>query len=240
MQRLRTDQIKPIKVAQTAHGLVVGNLVRFDGTNWVKAQADSAVNAEVVGFVVEIYDANSFGLASIGYLSGLSGLTVGEVYFLSPTTAGTMTATRPTTAGQVDKPVFQATSTTAGYILNSRGIVLGAGSTSPGSSITKVVALTDDVTISPNCGTTDLGTVTIAGNRTIANPTGTPTDDQKLRFRIKQDATGSRLLTWGSAYRFVGGVTPTLTTTASKIDLVGFNYNAADSKWDCTSFIPNI
>ncbi len=99
----------------------------------------------------------------------------------------------------------------------------------------RVVALTDGATITPNCDTTDIGKVTIAGNRTIANPSGTPVAGQKLILRIKQDTTGSRTITWGSNYRFAGGTAPTLTTTASKTDYLGFIYNSDDTKWDCVA-----
>ena len=99
----------------------------------------------------------------------------------------------------------------------------------------RVVALTDGATIAVNADTTDEGKVTIAGNRTISNPTGTPAAGQQLILRIKQDATGSRTITWGSAYRFSGGTAPTLTTTASKTDYLGFIYNSDDTKWDCVA-----
>jgi hypothetical protein len=98
----------------------------------------------------------------------------------------------------------------------------------------RVVALTDGATITPNSDTTDIGTVTIAGNRTMAAPTGTPTDGQQLMLRVKQDATGSRTITWNAIYRFSTDVpNPTLSTAASKTDYAGFQYNAADSVWDC-------
>jgi hypothetical protein len=52
-----------------------------------------------------------------------------------------LTATNPTTAGQVSKPLLQADSTTSGYILNLRGIVV------PAASITYyAVQLVDDST----------------------------------------------------------------------------------------------
>jgi hypothetical protein len=98
-----------------------------------------------------------------------------------------------------------------------------------------VVALTDGATINTDASLGHLFTVTLGGNRTMANPTN-PTSGQKIIYRLKQDATGSRTITWGAAFRFGTDVTsPTLTTTASKTDYVGFIYNAADSKWDCVA-----
>lgn len=97
----------------------------------------------------------------------------------------------------------------------------------------RVVSLTDAATITPNSATTDLGAVTLGGNRTMAAPTGSPVTGQLLTLRVRQDATGSRTLTWDSIYRFSGGVAPTLTTTAGKVDYIQFVYNNTDTKWDC-------
>jgi hypothetical protein len=115
-------------------------------------------------------------------------------------------------------------------VVNDAGDTITVNNTGP-----RVVALTDGATITPNADTTDIGKVTIAGNRTIANPTGTLTGGQRLILRIKQDATGSRTITWGSNFRFTGGTAPTLTTTASKTDYLGFIYNSDDTKWDCVA-----
>ena len=98
----------------------------------------------------------------------------------------------------------------------------------------RVVALTDGATITPNADTTDIGTVTLGGNRTMAAPTGTPTGGQQIQFRVKQDGTGTRTLAWNAIYRFGTDVTqPVLTTTPAKTDYIGFQYNLADTKWDC-------
>lgn len=98
----------------------------------------------------------------------------------------------------------------------------------------RVVALTDGANIATNSDNGDLFTVTLGGNRTMDNPTGTPTDGQQIMYRIAQDGTGSRTISWGSAFRGSTDLPlPTLTTTASKTDYVGFQWNATDSKWDC-------
>ena len=96
-----------------------------------------------------------------------------------------------------------------------------------------VVALTDAVTITVDASLGNIFTVTLGGNRTMGAPSN-PVNGQKIFFRIRQDATGSRTITWDAAYRFGTTVTsPTLTTTAAKTDYIGFTYNSTDSKWDC-------
>ncbi len=93
--------------------------------------------------------------------------------------------------------------------------------------------MADGATVTPNADTTELGAVTLGGNRTFAAPTGAPDDGQQLQFRVKQDATGSRTITWNAVYRFSTDLpAPVLTTTALKTDYVVFQWNAADAKWD--------
>ncbi len=121
-------------IAQTGHGLVVGDVVRFNGTNYVKAQANSAANAEVVGIVSAVAGVNNFTLTVIGQVTGLSGLTAGTTYFLSPSSSGALTATEPSSTGQVSKPLLIAYTTTDGYFFDWRGEVLtpgGGGTTGP-------------------------------------------------------------------------------------------------------------
>lgn len=109
-------------ISQTSHGLAVGDVVRLSGTSYVEAQATSEANAEVVGIVSAVADANTFTLTTGGYVEGLSGLTAGVVYYLSET-AGQLTTTEPT----ISKPLLVASSTTTGWFFNMRGLTGGGG-----------------------------------------------------------------------------------------------------------------
>jgi len=70
----------------------------------------------------------------------------------------------------------------------------------------------------------------MSANTTIASPTGTPVQGQKLIYRFTDDGT-SRTLTWNAIFRAIGITLPTA-TTASKLLYVGCLYNSTDSKWD--------
>ena len=61
---------------------------------------------------------------------------------------------------------------------------------------------------------------TLGGNRTLA--LSNPTDNQIFTLILKQDATGSRTVTWWAGIVWVGGVTPTLTTAVNKRDIFTF------------------
>jgi len=79
--------------------------------------------------------------------------------------------------------------------------------------------------------------ITLAGNGTISNPTNA-VDGRVLVFRLRQDATGSRIPVWDTKYTFVGDLaTVTLSTAANAIDRVAFEYDSTNDKWYCISFI---
>jgi hypothetical protein len=113
-------------VTQVSHGLSVGDVIKSTGANtYGKAQADSAVNAEVVG-VVTIVDGDEFTFISHGIItSGVPAEVAGSVMFLSPSTAGAMTTTEPSTVGQVSKPIMIILENgTKALVQNFRGIEL--------------------------------------------------------------------------------------------------------------------
>ena len=96
-----------------------------------------------------------------------------------------------------------------------------------------VVALTDASTISVNAALGNTFRVTLGGNRTMGTPSN-PADGQMILFEVAQDLTGSRTLAWSSAYLFTTGLpAPTLTTTASFVDVIGFKYASSAAKWRC-------
>lgn len=137
-------------ISQTSHGFSVGNWLYYTGSAYAKAKADSDSTAEVLGVVSVVTDANTFTLLHVGEVTGLSALTAGTTYYLSAATAGAITATEPTTSGHVSKPVFVAVSTTAGVVIQSRGVVVGGGSSS-GTSSTEWASYTP--TLSAGFGT---------------------------------------------------------------------------------------
>lgn len=79
---------------------------------------------------------------------------------------------------------------------------------------------TDGATVTFNMSESNVHTVTLGGNRTLA--VSNTSVGQSFVVRLIQDGTGSRTVTWFSTIKWPGGTTPTLTTTAAKIDVFGF------------------
>jgi len=97
----------------------------------------------------------------------------------------------------------------------------------------RVVLVANARTITPDVDTTDIAeqfnTQTI-GALTIANPTGTPTNCQRLMIRLKSDAV--QTFTWGTTYQGSTDIAlPSATSGAGKYDYLTFMYNSTSGKW---------
>jgi len=91
-----------------------------------------------------------------------------------------------------------------------------------------ITTLTDGATVTPDFATSNNYTLTLGGNRTIANPTNL-TAGQSGSIFLVQDGTGSRTAAWGSYWDFAGGTAPTLTTTASAVDRIDYVVRSSTS-----------
>jgi hypothetical protein len=85
----------------------------------------------------------------------------------------------------------------------------------------------DATTVTFDVNEANVHTVTLGANRIFA--ISNETAGQKFMIRILQDGTGSRTVTWFSTIKWAGGSAPTLTTTASKADVVGFLVTGTDT-----------
>jgi hypothetical protein len=91
-----------------------------------------------------------------------------------------------------------------------------------------VSALTDGATITADFALANNFSVTLGGNRTLANPTNL-TVGQSGVIKVTQDGTGSRTLAYGSNWDFAGGTVPTLTTTANAVDILAYYVDGASN-----------
>jgi hypothetical protein len=157
----------------------------------------------------------------------LTGLLAGDGSVVSVATIG---AGLQFTAGQL---------AVSGVVLTTTAQTIAGVKTFNDALDLAIQDLTDGATIAVDAATGPKFAVTLGGNRTIANPTGA-VDGRVIIFRLRQDGTGTRVVTWGSDYRFRGDLAAanvTLSTAANLVDRVAFEYVAADTKWDCISFI---
>ena len=127
----------------------------------------------------------------------------------------TLTVTDPTADRTITLP--DATTTVAGLAV--------AQSFTKAQRGTPVV-LQDQATVAVDLSLGNNFTLTLAGNRTLGAPTNV-TAGQSGVIVVTQDGTGSRTLAYNSVYKFAGGTAPTLTTTASAVDVLAYYVESA-------------
>ena len=111
--------------------------------------------------------------------------------------------------------------------------VVGLGETTSADQLegryaVEIATLTDAATITPDFGANQNFTVTLADNRTLANPTNIVVGQTGSIF-VVQDATGSRTLSFGTYYDFTGGTAPTLSSGAAAVDRIDYIVRTATS-----------
>jgi hypothetical protein len=89
-----------------------------------------------------------------------------------------------------------------------------------------ITALTDGATITADFALANNFSVTLGGNRTLANPTN-QTAGASGCIWITQDGTGSRTLAYGSNWDFSGGTAPTLSTAAAAVDCLVYSVQSS-------------
>lgn len=200
--------------------LAVGDVVCLvaGSNNTVKrAKADDATARPPLGIVTAISGATC-SVAGPGMLAeGLTGLVAGTTYYLS-TTAGGMVSTVPT----YPYIVGVAISTTRMQVVTQPQIGVVP------RSITDLGNISSG-TLSINAALADIFTCTLTASATLAFSGAS--DGRTVTVRIRQDATGSRTLTFPASVSLGPISSPALTTTANALDILGFQYSAALTKW---------
>jgi len=180
-----------------------------------------------------LYSGGALGTPSSGTLTNCTGLPVAGITSSTSTALGvgsielghaSDTTLSRSAAGEVDiegKQILTEDNTVT--VTNKR-------------MTSRIWSAASDAT--PDINSDDYDAVTITAQATAitdVNVTGTPTNFQKLIFRIKDNGT-ARAITWGSDFEAKGVALPT-TTTKSKVLTVGFIWDSVTSKWGCVASV---
>lgn len=169
------------------------------------------------------------GASISGYLSTA---TASSTYapLASPTFTGTVTipagasisgylptATAASTYAPLASPTFTGTVTIPAGASISGYAALASAQSFTAAQRGSITALTDGATITPDFATANNFSITLGGNRTLANPTNL-TAGQSGSIVITNG--GSYTLAFGAYWKFPGGTAPSL--TASGVDVLAY------------------
>lgn len=134
-------------------------------------------------------------------------------------TTTTAAAALPKAGGTLSGAIVAADQIISAPVLKDIGETCVANAT---SGATDTIDLTDgnvhNVTLTANC------------TFTFSNPPASGTSGTFTLF-LNQDGTGSRTATWPGSVKWAGGTAPTLTTTASRTDILVFTTIDAGVIW---------
>jgi hypothetical protein len=228
--------------------LASGDVLRYNGTNWVNhafSFADIAGSitagqepATTVNAVTN--DTNIHGSIFTQNLTlswaGLLGLARGGTNADLSATGGAHQVLRQSSSGAA-VTVGQLASTD---LSDSSSLVILTGSqTLTDKRVTpRIVSLVDATSFTLDTDNADQCTqvnTQAAGTLTANAPSGSPTEGQKIIFRIK--STNVQTYSWNAVFRgSTSVVLPTASSGGGLTDYLGFIYNNPDSKWDLVAY----
>ena len=165
----------------------------------------------------KIYTIEGGALTEQPYLATTGGTVTGN---LEIGTAGSLTFEGATADGfETTIAVVDPTADRVATLPDATGTValLSLAQSFTAAQRGTISALTDGATITADFAVANNFSVTLGGNRTLANPSN-QTAGQSGCIWITQDGTGSRTLAYGSQWDFTGGTAPTLSTAAAAVD----------------------
>ena len=186
----------------------------------LKPDATGASGFNVTGGNIVFATAPSAGYAFFGVvLAGADYVNVGVSYPAGTVNAPSITFSDSKQCGfylSSTNELSVSTSGTQRLIFGSSGTI-----TAKSAAIGQPVTLTSSPSITPDFSVGNNFALTLGTNTTLNNPSNL-TAGQSGVIVITQDATGGRTMAFGSAFKFAGGVAPTLTTNANAVDVLSF------------------
>lgn len=194
------------------------------------------ITSGAVRKTIAFLESPSFTTPSLG---AATATTINKVTITPPTTSATLTIADGKVLTSSNTLTFAGTdSTTITFQGTDTYVGRATTDTLTNKRVTPRITTITPSTATPTINTDNCDSVTIPAlahdiNTMTTNLSGSPTNFQKLIFRIKDDST-PRAITWGASFAAKGVALPT-TTVSSKLLTVGFIYDSVAGSWGCVA-----
>ena len=179
--------------------------------------AVTSINAAHTSTTDRLVAASTALATSIANVSSTMATSIANVSAALATSIGT----RLPLAGGTLTGILSATDVYVSALAVGTNALLGKDIHIEKAAVADIQALTDGTNISVDFNVGQNFTVTLAGNRTLDNPTNCVAGQVGSIF-ITQDGTGNRTLAYGSSWDFAGGTAPVLSTDAAAVDRLDY------------------
>jgi len=152
--------------------------------------------------------------------------------FLTITTVGVQTYSIKSLRSTAGLSIQQNGTEVIGIGPNRNVTIAAAATNTPaltilGSAATTSSAVTFHATaMTLDCTRSNVFTTTFTANVTVAPTISNPQDGQTFSWIIKQDATGTRTMTWPTTFKWPGGTVGVLSTAVNAVDMVTCTYRS--------------
>ena len=201
-------------------GAEIPNAAAITSINAAHTSTNNALVAASAALATSIDTANTRITSVSDFAVALSATLAASIANVSSTMA-TSIGTRLPLAGGTLTGILSATDVYVSALAVGANALLGKDIHIEKAAVADIQALTDGTNIAVDLNTGQNFTVTLAGNRTLSNPTNCVAGQVGSIF-VVQDGTGSRTLAYGTSWDFPGGTAPTLSTDAAAIDRIDY------------------
>ncbi|NBT49264.1 MAG: hypothetical protein EBT07_15880 [Actinobacteria bacterium] len=156
--------------------------------------------------------------SSTGTFSGAINSTAGTIGTLNSTT-GTITNLSTTLAGDVTISSGTATVSTRVAVVNTAQEYTATHNFNATS-----LTISTGSTIAWDLAANQVAKLTVTTNSTLSTPTN-PVDGATYMLIVTQGTAGNNTLSFSTAYKFPGGVAPTLSVGSADVDVLAFISN---------------
>lgn len=229
-----------LQVSNVVFESTANNRVQYGGTNNINivvggTTALVANTSQVTGNLPIYVGANAFINTSAVFIGNSTVNVSISAATVSLSNASTLVIGNSTVNTTITSNTLRIGNSSVGITFAANGNVGLGGNSTPtvelyvnGSAAGAVGTLSDGANVAVDLATFNNFTLTLNGARNLDNPTNLVVGQSGVIW-VSQNSTGGQTLSYGSFWKFPANTAPTLTSTASAVDVIVYSVRSSTS-----------